>query len=116
MQKWKFYHNSQCSKSREALEFLNSQGLDIQVIEYRKTPLTKEELAELIQQLDTPVSTLVRVKEKEFSAAPFDTNSAEEVAKYLIKFPVLMERPILQGKGLAVIGRPLEKIMALLKI
>ena len=115
MSSWKFYHNPQCSKSREALELLKSEGIDIQIIEYRTMPLTREKLIELIQQLDTPVATLVRTKEKEFSETPFDINSKEEVVTHLLKFPILMERPILQGKGHATIGRPLEKIKARLE-
>jgi len=115
MSQWKFYHNPQCSKSREALSLLEAQGADIQVIEYLKTPQTFEELIQLIGQLDTPASSLVRVKEDDFVKTPFDVNSAEEVARQLSIKPRLMERPILQGKGRAVIGRPLEKIEALLK-
>lgn len=115
MSTWKFYHNPQCSKSREALNLLETQAVDFQIIDYQKNPLSIEELRELITQLKTPASSLVRVKENDFTDAPFDVNSAEEVARQLSKKPRLMERPILQGKGQAAIGRPLEKIEALLK-
>lgn len=115
MSSWKFYHNPQCSKSREALAMLQDRAIDIEVVEYLKTPLSVEELKQLISQLADPVSSLVRVKEVEFTEAPFDVNSAEEVAKHLSKIPRLLERPILQGHGRAAIGRPLEKIEALLK-
>ena len=115
MSLWKFYHNPQCSKSREALGLLQDRAVDIQVIEYLKSPLSVEELKKLISQLNEPVSSLVRVKEVEFTEAPFDVNSSEEVATQLSKKPRLMERPILQGHGRAAIGRPIEKIEALLK-
>lgn len=114
MSQWKFYYNPQCSKCREALALLETHSVDFQPIEYLKTPLTAEELNELIGQLSDPVSTLVRVKESEFVEAPFDVNSVEEVALQLSVKPRLMERPILQGNGKAVIGRPVEKIEALL--
>ncbi|MNL58185.1 ArsC family protein [compost metagenome] len=97
------------------MHLLEAQAADFQIIEYLKTPLTFKELRELLSQLDTPVASIVRVKENDFTDAPFDVNSAEEVARQLSIKPRLMERPILQGKGRAVIGRPLEKIEALLK-
>jgi arsenate reductase len=112
---WKFYHNPKCSKSREALALLETQSVNFQIVEYIKDPMTSTELLELIGQLSGAVSALVRTKEADFIAAPFDVNSAEEVALHLSKKPHLMERPVLQGKGHAVIGRPLENIEALLK-
>lgn len=115
MSTWKFYHNPQCSKSREALNLLETQAADFQIVDYLKTPLSVAELRELMAQLNVPISSLVRVKESDFTDAPFDVNSAEEIALQLSKKPRLMERPILQGKGQAVIGRPLEKIEELLK-
>jgi arsenate reductase len=115
MPTWKFYHNPHCSKSREALSLLKTQDADFQIIDYLKTPLSTQELKEMIGQLDVPVSSLVRVKENDFTNAPFNVNSADEVAQQLSKKPHLMERPVLQGKGRAVIGRPLENFEALLK-
>jgi Arsenate reductase and related proteins, glutaredoxin family len=111
---WKFYHNPNCSKSREALSLLQSKSLDFQLIEYLKTPLSSSELRELIVQLSTPVSSLVRIKEADFISAPFDVYSLEEVVHHLSEKPHLMERPILQGNGRAAIGRPMENIAALL--
>lgn len=115
MPTWKFYHNPKCSKSREALSLLEVDGVDFQMIEYLKSPLTREELLNLMGELSGPVSSLVRTKEDDFIKAPFDVNSVEEVALHLSQKPRLMERPILQGKGSAVVGRPLENFKDLLK-
>lgn len=115
MSQWKLYHNPQCSKSREALSLLETRAVEFQIIDYIETPLSYEELIEMIGQLSAPVSSLVRVKEKEFTAAPFNVNSVEEVARQLSEKPRLMERPVLQGKGRAVIGRPVEEFENLLK-
>ncbi|MFM6929824.1 MAG: ArsC/Spx/MgsR family protein [Bdellovibrio sp.] len=115
MSQWKLYHNPQCSKSREALQLLEAQELDFQVVEYLKNPLSVNELKELIGQMKDPVSSLVRVKEVEFVENPFDVSSVDEVAQHLSLKPRLMERPLLQGNGRAVIGRPLENFTELLK-
>ncbi|WP_413559550.1 ArsC/Spx/MgsR family protein [Bdellovibrio sp. HCB209] len=115
MSLWKLYHNPKCSKSREALSFLEAQEVEFQIVEYIKDPLSFEQLTEIAAQLNGPVSSLVRANEADFVNAPFDVNSVNEVAKALSEKPHLMERPILQGKGMAVIGRPLENIQELLK-
>jgi arsenate reductase len=112
---WKFYHNPNCSKSREALAFLETEAVDFKTVEYIKNPLSHQELRELIGQLTSPLSALVRMKDADFTSAPFDVNSPEEVALQLSKKPQLMERPVLQGKGQAAIGRPLDNIKALLR-
>ncbi|UOF00109.1 ArsC/Spx/MgsR family protein [Bdellovibrio reynosensis] len=114
MNQWKLYHNPNCSKSREALTLLETTGVNFHIINYIKNPLTQEELTGLISELNCSLSSLVRTKEHDFTEAPFDVNSAEEVAYRLSKEPHLMERPILQGKGVAVIGRPLENFKVLL--
>jgi arsenate reductase len=115
MSSWKFYHNPNCSKSREALAWLEAESVSFQTIEYISNPPSIEELQILIGQLHAPVASLVRVKDADFIAAPFNVESPEEVALQLSKKPRLMERPVLQGKNGAVIGRPLDNFKALLK-
>ncbi|WP_413291831.1 ArsC/Spx/MgsR family protein [Bdellovibrio sp. HCB185ZH] len=115
MSSWKFYHNPNCSKSREALAFLESEAVAVQIVDYIQKPLRKEEIQEMISQLEGPLSMLVRTKDADFTAAPFDVNSPEEIATRLSERPHLMERPILWGNGKATIGRPLDNIKALLK-
>ncbi|QLY25765.1 ArsC/Spx/MgsR family protein [Bdellovibrio sp. KM01] len=115
MSSWKFYHNPHCSKSREALAFLEAEAVDFKTVEYIKNPPSRGEFRELIAQMTGPLSAMVRTKDVEFTAAPFDVNSAEEVALRLSEKPQLMERPVLQGKGKAVVGRPLENIKELIK-
>lgn len=115
MSSWKFYHNPKCSKSQEALAFLETEAVDFQIVDYIQEPPSFENLLELIGQLQGPLSSLVRVKELEFTSSPFDVNSANEVALQLSKKPQLMERPVLQGQGRAVIGRPLDNMKVLLK-
>ncbi|MEO7169551.1 MAG: glutaredoxin domain-containing protein, partial [Sphingomonas sp.] len=41
------YHNPRCSKSREALAILNEAGVQVTIVEYLKTPPSRDELARL---------------------------------------------------------------------
>lgn len=110
MTKWILYHNPKCSKSREALSLLQSRKLELQIIEYLKDSPTEEQILELIKILDGPISALVRVKEEEYQNLKFDTDSPSEIAKYLAKYPKLMERPIVIKGNRAIIARPIENL------
>lgn len=110
----RIYHNPQCSKSREALALLQEAGIEPEVVEYIHHPLSEKELLALIGKLDEPFAGLVRTKESSYKDNPFSLDSAESVAKNLAKRPELLERPIVEKNGRAVIGRPPEKIRRLL--
>lgn len=113
MSKWTLYHNPKCSKSREALALLQARGVDLQVIEYLKTPPSEKELKALVAMLKESVSELVRTKEVEFQESPFDINSEDEVIRHLARTPKLMERPLVVNDHVAVIARPVAKIESL---
>lgn len=112
------YHNPRCSKSRQALEFLHAQDIDLQVHEYLKTPLTYEQLIIVKEALGIDgMLEMTRLKEKEFSLAGLTKSSSnEEILQAMLKYPKLIERPILLYKQRAAIGRPLENIKALLNV
>lgn len=111
----KIYHNSRCSKSRNSFNLLKERGLDFETVEYLKTPLTKEELKDLLVKLDIPAKELIRKGE-----AAFKENfkgkelSEEEWVDAMLLFPKLIERPIVVKGNKAVIGRPIEKVIDLL--
>ena len=55
----KIYHN-RCSKSRQSLALIQEAGIDVEVIEYLKTPPTVAELTEVISLLGVPAESIVR--------------------------------------------------------
>ena len=109
------YHNSRCSKSRCALEFLQEKKLDFEVIEYLKDVPTKSQLKAIIAQLGINHQELIRKSEEEFKTHFKGKNlSDDEWIDVLLKFPKLIERPIVVKDGKAVIARPTERINELL--
>jgi len=111
------FHNPQCSKSRGALQILQEKGIDIEVVEYLKTPPTVEEIKEICSKLNISPQELIRTKEPLFKELGLSLNTACSEAEWfqvLAKHPKLMERPILCYNDKAVIGRPPEKILNIL--
>ena len=107
----KIYHNPRCKKSRAGLEFIREKGLDVEVIEYIKNPLTEEQLSHLLAKLHVKPQYIIRVQEdiykKRFKGKNFNE---EEWVKILVEFPNLIQRPIVEKKYSAIIGDPIENL------
>ncbi len=106
------YHNPRCSKSRKALEILNTKFSDITVKEYLKEGISCEEVIGLSRLLDAPVSSFVRTKEADYNKN-LDWDNESIAALELSKHPILLERPIVVFQNKAVVARPPEKIKTL---
>ncbi len=111
----KIYHNPRCRKSREGLQILQECGKDFEIIEYLKENLSFDEVKAIVNLLDISPTTLLRKNEavwKEHFKGK--TMSDEDIIASMVKFPKLMERPIVINKEKAVIGRPPETIKQIL--
>ena len=109
------YHNPRCSKSRQALQLCEEAGVDLDVVEYLKTPPDELGLTDLLKKLGKKAHEIVRTKEEVYSQLELSVDSSEEeIIAAIIKYPVLLERPIVVKDDKAVIGRPSENVKALL--
>ena len=111
------YHNQKCSKSRAALELLQSKRLEPTIIEYLKNPPTFDELEEIIIKLNIHPKQLIRFKEdkaKELGISAADMLTNKQWITILAKNPNLIERPIVLTATGAVIGRPPENVLKVL--
>ena len=110
------YHNPRCRKSREALDYLNNSGIDYNLVLYLSKPLSKITLENLLFKLKINAYDLVRKNEllwkSEFSKKNLTEN---EIISIMLENPKLIERPIIENKNSAVIGRPIEKLIDFLK-
>jgi arsenate reductase (glutaredoxin) len=110
------YHNPNCSKSRQTLDLLEKQGITLDIIEYLKFPPTAEQLQVILTQLGLVPRDLMRKKEDIYSECELDNLSFTDVelVNFMIKYPILIERPIILANGKAVIGRPPEQVLEIL--
>jgi len=110
------YHNSKCSKSRKALEIIRSKNIEPTIILYLKSKLSKIEVKNLLSKLGLSIRDILRTGEDEYKKNNLKNEnlSDDELIEFLIKFPKLLERPIVVKNNKAVIGRPPENILTLL--
>jgi arsenate reductase (glutaredoxin) len=110
------YHNPKCTKSRETLALLREHGVEPKVIEYLKEPPSAAQVKALISALGIAPHELLRTKEEPYKAhALSKSSSADAVAKAIAADPILLERPVVVVGKKAVIGRPPENVLPLLK-
>lgn len=101
------YHNNQCSKSREALGILKDEGVDFEIIEYLKVEQSSIEIKDLLIKLGVSANDLMRKGEKDYiENVKGKELSEEKLVDLLVKFPKLIERPIVIKGNKAIIGRP----------
>jgi arsenate reductase len=109
--KYTVYHNPRCTKSRNALAYLDEKGAQYEVIEYLKELPTKAEMKDVLSKLNMSAEELLRKNE-----AVFKENfkgkelSEDEWIDAMISNPKLIERPIVILGEKAVVARPTENI------
>ena len=111
----KIYHNPRCSKSRQTLALLQEQGVEIEVIEYLKTPPSVNELMQLLSMLEMSPFALMRKGEAEYKELIKGKELSEmQAIQHMVANPRLIERPIVVSHGKAAIGRPPEHVLTIL--
>ena len=107
----KIYHNPRCRKSREGLAVLQDAKVKFEIIKYLDTPPSAVELKEILKKIGIKPLELVRTKEaiwkEKFKGKEL---SDAEIIKAMVKYPKLIERPIVVNAAKAVLGRPAELI------
>ena len=112
----KIYHNPRCRKSREGLAIVESSGKDFEIVNYLEEVPSKNELLKVLSYLSLSPEQLVRKNEAIWKEKFKGENlSDDQIIDAMLEYPKLIERPIVIKGDRAVIGRPSEKIIELLK-
>ena len=111
------FHNPRCSTSRFALETAGDADVNVDVVQYLKTPLNEQGLRELLGKLEDPATKLVRrdANFKKLELTDADVAIDDQVVAVLVEHPELMERPVLVRGDRAIIGRPKTRVLPFLR-
>jgi len=109
------YHNPRCTKSRQGLAYLKEKGINPDIKDYLKEDITEKELEKIVQQLGIKPEELIRKNESDFKEH-FKNKELSDAdwIKAMVKYPKLIQRPIIIHDNKAVIARPIENIDNLL--
>ncbi|MGC2086280.1 MAG: arsenate reductase (glutaredoxin) [Bradyrhizobium sp.] len=110
------YHNSSCGTSRNTLAMIRASGEEPEVIDYLKTPPTREQLIALINAMGIRARDLLREKEAAYAdlglADPRRTD--DELLDAMLAHPILLNRPVVVTEKGARLCRPSERVLDLL--
>lgn len=107
----KIYHNPRCSKSRDTLSLLKSNGIEPEVVLYLETPPDAQTIRQLLNM--GSARDLMRQKEDLYKSLNLNDTSLTEdrLIQAMVDNPKLIERPIVVANGKARIGRPPEDVL-----
>lgn len=110
------YHNPACGTSRNVLAMLEERGVKPQVIEYLKTPPTRDELKAIAAKAGVPIRSLLREKAPPYAELGLADPALgdEQLLDAIEQHPILIERPLVVTEKGASVCRPKERLLDLL--
>lgn len=112
------YHNPKCGTSRNVLALIRNTGVEPEVIEYLKTPPSRETLVELVARMAVPVRDVMRAKEKLYDELALGNPALGDDALIdaMLAHPVLINRPIVVTTLGTRLCRPSEAVLDILPL
>ena len=110
------YHNPECGTSRNTLAMIRQSGEEPEVIEYLKTPPSRETLVELIAAMKVTPRDLLREKGTPYAALGLGDPkwTDDELIDFMLAHPILINRPIVVTPLGTVLARPSEAVLDIL--
>lgn len=110
------YHNPNCETSRNTLALIRNTGIEPVVIEYLKTPPTREQLVEMIKAAGLSVRAAVREKGTPFAELGLGDPqlSDTQLLDAMMAHPVLINRPFVITELGTRLSRPSEAVLDIL--
>ncbi len=110
------YHNPKCGTSRNTLAMLKQAGMEPEVIEYLKTPPSRETLEKLIRDSGLTVREILRKKGAPYEELGLDDKkwTDAQLIDFITEHPILMNRPfVVTAKGTRLC-RPSDVLLEIL--
>jgi arsenate reductase len=112
------YHNPNCGTSRNTLALIRHAGIEPQVIEYLKTPPSRQRLEEFVAAMGISARALLREKGTPYAELGLADPkwSDDELLGFMVQHPILMNRPIVATSLGIKLCRPSEAVLEILPV
>jgi arsenate reductase len=108
MAKLRVFHYPQCSTGKKALKWLSAKGVEVELIDIVQRPPSKAELREVLKSAGIPLRKLFNTSGVSYREGRFGerlpTMTEAEAIDALASDGKLIKRPLLLGKGVALVG------------
>ena len=117
MSKVTIYHNPACGTSRNTLAMIRASGVEPDVVEYLKTPPSRERLVELIAGMGCSARDVLREKGTPYAEMGLDNLSLADavIIDAMMQHPILINRPIVVTSKGVRLCRPSELVLSILE-
>ena len=111
------YHNPACGTSRNTLAMIRASGVEPEVIEYVKTPPSRERLVALISAMGADVRAVIREKGTPYAELGLANSNLSDDALIdaMLQHPILINRPIVVTAKGVKLCRPSELVLEILE-
>ena len=110
------FHNPACGTSRNVVAAVKEAGYEPKVVEYLKTGWTKDQLKDLLAQMQASPRDILRTKGTPAEELGLTDPAAtdEAILDAMVAHPILVNRPIVVTPKGAALARPSEAVFDLL--
>lgn len=110
------YQKPTCTTCRKVYAVLKDSGVDVRSVNYYIDPLSKSRLKELLKKMGMSARELLRAKEPVYRKLRLGEKDLTEgeIIDLMVRYPDLMQRPIVEKGGRAILARPAERIREIL--
>lgn len=111
------YHNPECGTSRNTLAMIRQSGVEPTVIEYLKTPPSRERILELVAAAGLTLRQAIRQKDTPYAELGLaDASLSDDALLDAIgRHPVLLNRPFVETPIGTRLCRPSEVVLDILE-
>ncbi|MGA7054328.1 MAG: arsenate reductase (glutaredoxin) [Mycobacterium sp.] len=108
------YHNPKCSTSRKTLNLLRDNGIEPTIVQYLKTPPTRDALVRMVRDAGIDVRAAVRKRESLYVELNLADATDDQLLDAMAENPILIERPfVVTAKGTRL-ARPIDAVREIL--
>ena len=108
------YHNPRCTTSRKTLELLRDNGVEPRIVQYLKTPPSRDELVTMIRDAGIDVRSAVRKRESLYAELNLADASDDQLLDAMAEHPILIERPFVVTPKGTRLARPVDTVREIL--
>ena len=108
------YHNPKCTTSRKTLELLRDNGVEPRIVQYLKTPPSRDELVTMIRDAGIDVRSAVRKRESLYAELNLADANDDQLLDAMAEHPILIERPFVVTPKGTRLARPVDTVREIL--
>jgi len=110
------YQKPTCTTCRQVHAALKESGVDFESVDYYVDPIPKAKIVELLRKMKMRPRDLLRTREPIYKTLKLgeSTLTDDEILDLMVRYPDLIQRPIVEKGSRAILARPAERLKDIL--